>query len=352
MPSRLSKENRLLLGAFFIVLIGLGSAPTAHAQGLTLAKYANDFLSIGVGGRALGMGSAYTSVANDVTAGYWNPAGLARIKYPEIMLMHDQRYANAVSFNYGAGAISLSKNETVGLSLIVLNVSGIPNTQLAGIDANGNPIPLGSDYPSNLSRLDYSKITFFSATDVALIGSFARRVTDNFSYGANIKFIRRNIGSTYGTGIGFDIGALYSPFSRFNLGADLQNATTTIVAWTDGTTEVAPPTLATGASYGLDIGPVQVMPALDLIFNADNLGASSTVHLGPFSADVRMGAEISYKNVIAIRAGYNEVKQFTVGAGIHLPKLEIDYSFARFAYAGALGDTHRISLELVLDNSK
>lgn len=352
MPNRLNRKRCLLLAAVSIALFQLGQPMSAHAQGLTLAKYANDFLSIGVGGRALGMGSAYTSVANDVTAGYWNPAGLARLKYPEIMLMHDQRYAGAVSFNYGAGAISLSKDETVGLSLIVLNVSGIPNTQLAGVDANGNPIPPTDNYTGGLSRLDYSKITFFSATDVALIGSYAKRCTDNFSYGVNFKFIRRSIGSTYGTGLGFDIGTLYSPFKNFNLGANLQNATTTIVAWTDGTTEVSPPTLATGASYGLDIGPATVRPALDLIFNADNMGASSTVHLGPFSADVRVGAEVSYKNVIAIRAGYNEVKQFTVGAGIHLPKLEIDYSFARFAYAGSLGDTHRISLELVLENSK
>lgn len=351
-PSRSSRKGFLFVVAISAALFGLVSPGSVHAQGVTLAKYANDFLSIGVGGRALGMGSAYTSVANDVTAGYWNPAGLARIKYPEIMLMHDQRYAGAVSFNYGAGAMSLSKTETVGLSLIVLNVSGIPNTQLAGVDANGNPIPATDNYTPDLSRLNYSKITFFSATDIALIGSYAKRVADNFSYGANVKFIRRNIGSVYGTGIGFDIGALYSPFRSFNLGADLQNATTTVVAWTDGTTELAPPTLATGASYGLDIGPATIRPALDLIFNADNLGASSTVHLGPFSADLRVGAEISYKNVISIRAGYNEVKQFTVGAGIHLPKLEIDYSFARFAYAGSLGDTHRISLELVLSNDK
>lgn len=351
-PNRLTRRLYPFIAVVLAAAFQLWNPAGVEAQGLTLAKYANDFLQIGVGGRALGMGGAYTSVANDVTAGYWNPAGLARIKFPEIMLMHDQRYAGAVSFNYGAGAISLSKNETVGLSLIVLNVSGIPNTQLAGIDANGNPIPPASNYTGNLSRLDYSKITFFSATDVALIGSFARRVADNFSYGVNFKFIRRNIGSTYGTGIGFDVGALYSPFKRFNLGANLQNATTTVVAWTDGTTEIAPPTLATGASYSLDIGPVTVLPAVDLIFNADNLGASSTVHLGPFSADARVGAEVSYDNVIAIRAGYNEVKQFTVGAGIHLPKLEIDYSFARFAYAGSLGDTHRISLELVLGNSK
>ncbi len=342
--SRLNRNRYLFLVVAFLASTELAKPVDALAQGLTLAKYANDFLNIGVGGRALGMGSAYTAVANDVTAGYWNPAGLARIKFPEIMLMHDQRYADAVSFNYGAGAISLSKTETVGLSVIVLNVSGIPNTLNALIDYNHDGIFDAGD------RLDYSKITFFSATDVARIGSYAKSVSDNFSYGANVKFIRRSIGSTYGTGIGFDVGALYTPFRNFNLGANLQNATTTVVAWTTGTTEVSTPTLATGACYNLPIGPVEMTPALDLLFNANNLGASSTVHVGPLSADVRAGAEVSYKNVIAIRAGYNEVKQFTVGAGIHLPKLEIDYSFARFAYSGSLGDTHRISLELILEN--
>jgi hypothetical protein len=348
--SRLNPSRYLLMAAATFMIIGVWRPVSARAQGLTLGKYENDFLAIGVGGRALGMGSAYTSIANDVTAGYWNPAGLSRIEYPEIMLMHDQRYADAVSFNYGAGAMSLSKTETVGISLIVLNVSGIPNTQGAGVDANGNPIPPTDDYTGGLSRINDSKVTFFSATDLALIGSYAKRAAPDFSYGANVKFIRRSLGSAYATGIGFDIGVMYTPFTNFNLGANLQNATTTVLAWTTGTTEVAPPTLATGASYTLNIGPLAATPALDLLFNANNLGASSTVHLGPLSADVRAGAELSYKNVVALRAGYDEVKQFTVGAGIHLPKLEIDYSFARFAYSGSLGDTHRISLELVLEN--
>lgn len=333
------------LGLVALLFSAFLFAPSAEAQ-VTFGKYADDFLTIGVGGRALGMGSAYTAIANDVTAGYWNPAGLSEIKNPEIMLMHDQRYGDIVSFNYGAAAMPLSKDETVGLSAIVLSVSGIPNTLNALIDYNGNGIFDGND------RLDYSKITFFSATDVALIGSYAKRYSSNFSYGANVKFIRRSIGSTYGTGIGFDVGALYLPFKNFRLGANLQNATTTVVAWTTGTTELLSPTLATGAAYNLPIGPVTVTPALDLLFNIDNMRYSSTVHLGPLSADLRAGAEVDYSNVIAIRAGYNEVKQFTVGAGLRLPKLEIDYSFARFAYANSLGDTHRISLELILGNDK
>src|SRR5271167_1887126 len=56
----------------------------------TPAKYAGEFIAIGVGGRALGLGGAYAALANDVTAGYWNPAGLSDLAYPQFILMHDE----------------------------------------------------------------------------------------------------------------------------------------------------------------------------------------------------------------------------------------------------------------------
>src|SRR5712671_6463697 len=71
------------------------------------AKYAGEFIAIGVGGRALGLGGAYAALANDVTAGYWNPAGLSRIMYPQITLMHDERFGDLVNYDYGAVAIPM-----------------------------------------------------------------------------------------------------------------------------------------------------------------------------------------------------------------------------------------------------
>jgi hypothetical protein len=60
----------------------------------------------------------------------------------------------------------------------------------------------------------------------------------------------------------------------------------------------------------------------------------------------------STKKVIAVRAGYNEIGNITLGAGIHLRKLDIDYSFAKFDAADQLGNTHRISLRLTIEEEK
>jgi len=78
-----------------------------------IAKYAGEFLAIGVGGRALGLGGAYAALANDASAGYWNPAALARIDYPEFMLMHDERFGGMLNYDFGAVAIPYGKDASL-----------------------------------------------------------------------------------------------------------------------------------------------------------------------------------------------------------------------------------------------
>ena len=63
--------NRITLA---LVIFGISCSFSIHAQS-TLSKYGNDFLSVGAGARALGMGGAHTALTNDVTSGYWNVAG-------------------------------------------------------------------------------------------------------------------------------------------------------------------------------------------------------------------------------------------------------------------------------------
>lgn len=333
----------------FITALLLLSVPLI-GFGQEFGKYAGEFMSIGIGGRALGVGSAYAALANDVTASYWNPAGLARMNYPQIALSHDERFGNLINYDYAAFAVPYNSNVTdpatgeteyraasFAISVIRLGIDGIHKA-----DSNvwNGDITV---------RPKYDLITFFNASDWVVYGTYAKQYADNFFYGANVKLIRRSIGDYHGTGIGFDVGVQYLPFERFTVGANLQDATTTLVAWNTGTNELISPTLKVGAAYFVDIFNGRLTPVVGADVRFENRRFSAVAHLGPVSFDPNVGVEFDYQNLVALRAGYNEIGNITLGAGIHLRKLDIDYSFAKFDAADQLGNTHRISLRLTLE---
>lgn len=336
---------------FFYVALFISLLTSSNFSQTVIGKYAGEFLAIGVGGRPLGMGGAFTALANDVTAGYYNPAGLAHLNYPQISLMHDERFGNLVNYNYAAVAIPYGKDMSFGLSVIRLGIDGIPDTRNALVDENGNPI---NDINNPSARIDYSKVKEFSNQDWAFLLSYSKRHSEKFYYGANVKVIRRDLAEYNATGIGFDIGALYIPTQRLFLGANIQDVTTTLVAWNTGRNELISPTLKVGGAYLLNFLGGNVYPAIDLDIRFENRKYASQFNIGPVSFDPHFGIEYSYKNVVAVRGGYNDVKQFTIGAGIKLPKLNIDYSFARFNYSEEerLDDTHRISVTFTLEDPK
>jgi hypothetical protein len=330
-----------------IILVFFFTFLQINAQ-TVISKYAGEFMAIGVGGRPLGMGGAYVAVANDVTAGYYNPAGLARINYPEISLMHDARFGNLENYDYVGVAIPFHTDMSFGLSIMRLAIDGIPDTRNALWDISG------SGYLDGINRLDYSKITEFSNQDWAFYLTFAKKQSEDFFYGANVKIIRRTIGEYSAWGVGFDAGALYSPIEKLYLGANLQDITTTMVAWSTGRNELVSPTAKVGGAYEINFLSGVITPALDLDIRFENRKFASIFHVGPISFDTHVGFEYNFKNIFAVRAGYNDVKQFTIGAGVKLPKLNIDYSFARFSGSSVdnLDDTHRISIMLTLEEPK
>ena len=320
--------------------------PVAGGQAQTgIAKYAGEFISTGVGARALAMGGAFVALANDVTAGYWNPAGLSRINYPEFILMHDSEFGSLVNHDYGAVAIPVGTSTSLGLSIIRVGVDDIADTRNAGVDANGN---LTYD-PTQFTRVDPGRVTYFNAADWALYFTYSHRQNETFSYGANVKLIRRYLAEYSAMGIGFDIGFLYCPFENLSFGANLQDITTTLVAWNTGRNDLISPTVKIGSAYFIDLLGGRIAPATDFDIRFENRKSASEAHIGPVSFDFHGGLEYEFRNLIALRAGYSDVKQLTLGAGVHLPKLNIDYSFARFAGAEQLDNTHRISIMFTLE---
>ena len=159
-------------------------------------KYSNEFLNIGVGARALGMGNANITSVEGVNSGYWNPAGLLKQKSDvEVSLMHAEYFAGIAKYDYIGVSKKIDSNSVAGISILRFGVDNIPNT-LDLVDANGN--------------VDYNRITTFNAVDFAALLSYARNIPQlkGVELGGNFKIIRRKLCEFGGAwGFGLDAGA-------------------------------------------------------------------------------------------------------------------------------------------------
>ncbi|MBS1517981.1 MAG: PorV/PorQ family protein [Bacteroidetes bacterium] len=335
----------LMFKTILIVLLSIILIQDGFSQG-SGNKYAGEFLSIGVGGRPRGMGGAYVALVNDVTAGYWNPGALSKINYPEFSLMHDAQFGNLVNYDYGSIGIPFGSNSSLGISLIRMGIDDIQDTRNALIDLNGNGILDPGE------RLDESKITYFSTSDYAVYLTYSKKQSDKFSYGANLKIIRRNIAEEGAWGLGFDVGMNYNPFGRFFLGANLQDLTTTYLSWSTGKKEVITPTAKIGSAYQMDFLKGTLTPAVDFDIRFENRRSSANANVGPVSLDLHAGIEYSFKDIVSIRTGVNDLGNLTLGAGVKLPKINIDYSFSKFDGLEQLGNSHIVSLVFTLEEEK
>lgn len=328
-----------------VLFISLLSSLDGFSQG-SGNKYAGEFLAIGVGGRPRGMGGAYVALVNDVTAGYWNPGSLSKIDYPEFALMHDAQFGNLVNYDYGSVGIPFGTNASLGFSLIRMGIDDISDTRNALIDLNGNGVLDPGE------RLDPDKITTFNTSDYAFYLTYGKRQNEKFTYGANLKIIRRNIADESAWGLGFDVGASYNPFGRFFLGANLMDITSTYLSWSTGKNEVITPTVKLGTAYEVEFLKGTFTPVVDFDIRFENRQQSANAYIGPVSLDVHAGIEYAFKNIIAIRTGYSDLGNLTLGAGVKLPKLNIDYSFSKFDGLEDLGSSHIISLMFTLEEEK
>lgn len=310
------------------------------------AKYAGEFLSTGVGGRALGMGGAYVAMNQDVSMSYWNPAGLAGIDFRELALMHSERFGDLVNYDYAGYVQPLDKSgqSVLAFSLIRLGVDDIPFTEdLELVEPNDATRNGKLDAPDEYVIYDEDKIIWESDSETAFFVSYGRHVNTSLSLGGSVKLVRKAIGKYNANGFGFDIGAQYRLSDDLTLGANIQDATTTLLLWNeDGEQENINPTLKTGLAWIKPIGFMQGQIAatfdVDTRFEGrDEVGSQYST--GTVSFDTHFGVEYFYRNALAFRLGPS-AGDLTAGAGIILNKLRFDYAFIGH---NELGDTHRIS---------
>jgi hypothetical protein len=337
-------KQTVLLTSLLLLLAAAG----ATAQGFANAKYAGEFLGSGVGSRSAGLGGAGTGFASDVTAGYFNPAALSLVDYLQASILHESRFAGQINYDYAGVALPLGANQTFAISAIRLGLDGIKDTREALEDRNGNGRVDEDD------RLIESRIKIGGAADWAFIGSYARKVDDQLSWGGSVKLLHKSVLDHSAWGLGVDISAMYRPMENLQLGATLADATKSLLSWDTGNQEFIVPTLKLGGAYKLQVlEEHSIMPVVDAILRFEGRHETTMLDLGFTSVDIQGGLEYSYKDRVFVRGGATELGQYTVGAGVKLPKLNIDYAFtSQGPDQEALGVTHRISLMLTLEEEK
>jgi hypothetical protein len=348
--------NRILLCLFLL------PAVFAKAQ---IVKYSNEFLSIGVGARAAGMGNAVVSSVDDATSAYWNPAGLLKIQNDvQIALMHNEQFAGIVKNDYGTAAFKLNDQSAMAISIIRVGVDDIPNT--LNLFQNG--------------QLDYSRIKSFSSVDYAFIGTYARTTpVKGLTVGANVKIIRRIVGEFANAwGFGFDVGGQYE-YRKWKMAASVRDITTTFNVWSytfseqekqvlvqtnnalpTNTLELTAPKMILGLARKFYVweDKISILPEVNSELTFDGR-KNNWIQSKYFNVDPRAGLELGYKDLAFLRGGvmnFQSVRQIdgsydisfmpSVGVGLKINNLSIDYALSNFGGSTSLPYSNIISLKL------
>jgi hypothetical protein len=338
--------------------------------GQTAPKYSNEFLAIGIGADALGLGGSVVAQTDNVNSGYWNPAGLTKVdKWLEIGLMHSEYFAGIAKYDYLGLAHKINDKSSIGFSFVRFAVDDIPNTTQL-IDNNG--------------RINYDKITSFTAADYAYILSYARKMKlKGLSFGANFKVINRQVGDfAKSWGFGLDAGLQYHSPKNWKFGLMARDVTSTFNAWvfnlddkmkevfaatgneipTNGL-EITLPKLILAAYKKVEIGKKGIYTAAELDVDFTTDGRRNTlIQTNAISIDPHLGIEVGYKSFLAVRGGLSNmqyVKDFddskslnlqpNIGLGITIKNFKIDYAFTDIGDASVALYSHVISIKLKLD---
>jgi hypothetical protein len=308
--------KRGLLLALLLIAVDARADFNADARGTTTAS----FLKLGVGARAVGMGEAYAAVADDATALYWNPAGLARVGKHSAAFMHAP-YLASTFYDYGAYAYRAGAHG-FGAGVQYFSAGRMDQTDV-------NNTALGSFHPH----------------DVAASLGYAYGFSDEgAALGIAAKFIQSKIIES-ASAAAVDVGLQSRVYAdRFRLALTATNIGTKMKFEQDS--ESLPLALRAGSALKLT---ERWLSSLDIAFPKDN---------EPYAA---IGTEYGWRAgetfTLIGRAGYNSrtsgdisgVTGFSLGLGFSFPRAALDYAFLPY---GGLGLTHRISLSFKWGSSE
>ncbi|HUN66760.1 MAG TPA: PorV/PorQ family protein [Bacteroidota bacterium] len=328
-----------------LLLLAVCSVQRSEAQlipnlgGQRAGISAFQFLKIGSGARAEGMGEAFTAVANDASTLYWNPAGITQFTQNELVVAHCD-YVVDISHEYFGGVYHIDPSNAVGLSVISLHMPDMPVTT--------------ETQPFGTGR-------YFSFGDVAVGATYSRRMTDQFSFGVTVRYVEETLDMIKMGGTLVDLGTFYWTglgSARFavvvsNFGADVSpSGSVTELNGTEVSSfqSFSPPTIF---KLGFAMDPIEdehnrLTTSLELHHPNDN------------AENLHLGLEYQWERWLWLRGGLMRTigqrlleadnsasGDLTLGLGVAIPtsfsEVHFDYAYANF---NELGSVHRISIGL------
>jgi len=293
------------------------------------------FLKIGAGARATGMGETFVAVSDDITALYWNPAGLMQFNNNGVHFSHTEWLVD-LNHEFFGGVYRFGGNNALGLSVVSLNTPAMQKTTEFQPGGTGE---------------------YFKYGDLGIGLTFARKLTSQFSFGVTFRYVEETLAELKMRGFMFDLGTYYwTGLSNTRFAVTISNFGPQVK-----------PSGSVTSSTGEIVSNFQAFPpptmfrigfAYDPIDNKTNKLTTSLQlnHPNDNAENLNVGAEYSYKNFLFLRAGYKfnvESENFSGGIGVKAPisitTASVDYSIANFK---DLGFTHRVSVSLLLNGKK
>lgn len=319
--------------AVIVLFAILAQLPVLNSQLIHAAKLypsagttSASFLKLGVGARALAMGGAFTAVAGDPYAVYWNPAGLAYLEDEKNLSFFHNEYFQGLGQEFLSYTAPHKRGGAWSLGL---------NYFYSAKDLERRSGVYEDDPLSPISPVEGK----FGAYDLAFSAAYGRELRRDLALGGAVKVIRQSIDKESGSTAALDLGLLHN-FTRngsvYTAGFAVQNLGPGIKLVSKS--YPLPLTFKAGLSRRLsDAGGL-------LSFEADK-------PIDNYPSFI-LGVEYPLTGRMALRSGYryrlkgNELgawSGFSAGAGVAFDRLTFDYAFTPF---GVLGNSHRFSINM------
>lgn len=307
------------------------------------------FLKLGVGARAVGMGGGFVALADDASSMYWNPAGMINLKGFNTTFMHN-KWALDISHDFMGVTFPAGRSGVLGFSLTTLSMGEKEITTVEKPDGNG---------------LTYSVL------DMSFGISYAHKISNRMSYGHTLKFIRLSAYNEVASTIAVDIGMLFkTEFNGLkigmclsNFGGELQYEGRDLIEKADIDDELEGNYL-TDVNLNTEPWPlpllIRVGIAVDILGIDDSFIAHSNhglkisldaEHPNDSREHINIGCEYSYNTLFFIRGGYRfnyDEENVTFGAGLKMNMGKFGNTFLNYSLMpfGPFGNTNQLSIEL------